>query len=499
MKTREDRIRNFAKWALILLILFSTFLLSPYLKYNNAEAARKRAQAALDDKSPQLNGFINQFLIVNEPGTTNSSLLFVEPTIVNSGGSPSIAENFELEIVFTNKTSFDADSIDFSDEFKTNIFSRGNEYLVNLKRPQLLSEKTIKAVGMGEGSIGWLAFRLSHNLVNDYNFTNYQTVLSYLDKDGRRLFVTNGFWNGKPARKIIYSEVPLNLPGSENIFTKVIVPAGTNTAWLPPELPPGCSNVVIFLGANGIIYSRPIAEISPENSGTKFAVKDLPDFLITNMDKMPNYSPHMENMWIRWNSAKQGYGDKTVDLPILPLVVSNRFYVDVQIPFLNEKRKLVMSREFDPALSKLPKNWDWNYSTNYNSFSGLYYYEIVNEFTNPVLQVFYAAPNEIHVFGIFIVDTNQILETFGGPPQLLTLATKFINMTNMQEITNAFEISEALGTNSMGNIMTNYMYDLKFPESKTIFKYPFNRNPNVFADWIMATNKSDTKTLDKMQ
>ena len=352
---------------------------------------------------------------------------------------------------------------------------------------------------MGEGSIGWLAFRLSHNLVNDYNFTNYQTVLSYLDKDGRRLFVTNGFWNGKPARKIIYSEVPLNLPGSENIFTKVIVPAGTNTAWLPPELPPGCSNVVIFLGANGIIYSRPIAEISPENSGTKFAVKDLPDFLITNMDKMPNYSPHMENMWIRWNSAKQGYGDKTVDLPILPLVVSNRFYVDVQIPFLNEKRKLVMSREFDPALSKLPKNWDWNYSTNYNSFSGLYYYEIVNEFTNPVLQVFYAAPNEIHVFGIFIVDTNQILETFGGPPQLLTLATKFINMTNMQEITNAFEISEALGTNSMGNIMTNYMYDLKFPESKTIFKYPFNRNPNVFADWIMATNKSDTKTLDKMQ
>jgi hypothetical protein len=173
--------------------------------------------------------------------------------------------------------------------------------------------------------------------------------------------------------------------------------------------------------------------------------------------------------------------------------------VDVQIPFLNEKRKLVMSREFDSAVSKLPNNWDWNYSTNYNSTRGIYYYEIVNELTNPVLQVFYTAPNEIHVFGIFIVETNQILETFGAPPQLITLTSKFINPTNMQEITNVFEISKALGTNSMGNIITNYMYDLKFPESKTIFKYPFNRNQNVFADWFMETNKSVTKTLGKLQ
>jgi hypothetical protein len=254
--------------------------------------------------------------------------------------------------------------------------------------------------------------------------------------------------------------------------------------------------VVLFLGTSGIIYPRPMAEISPESSGTKFAIKDLPDYMLTDMNKMPDYSPHLENMWIRWSSVKQGYGDKIIDLPILPFVISNRFYVDVQIPFLNERRKLVMSREFDPELSKLPHKWDWNYSTNYSSTRGEYYYEIVNEFTNPILQVFYSAPNEIHVFGIFIVDTNQMLETFGGPPQLLTLSSKFINTTNMQEITNVFYISEALGTNSIGDIMTNYMYDLKFPESKTIFKYPFNRNPGAFEDRFTRTNKSDTKTVD---
>jgi hypothetical protein len=183
-----------------------------------------------------------------------------------------------------------------------------------------------------------------------------------------------------------------------------------------------------------------------------------------------------------------------VDLPVLPFVVSNRFYVDVQIPFSNGKRKLVMSHEFDSALSELPKNWDWNYSTNYNSTSGTFYYEIVNEFTNPVLQVFYTAPNEIHVFGIFIVNTNQLLETFGGPPQLLTLAQKFISKKTGKESTNAREIKKELGTNSIGAIMTNFMYGIKFPESETIFKYPFNRNPNAFSDLLAETNKSLTKT-----
>ena len=148
-------------------------------------------------------------------------------------------------------------------------------------------------------------------------------------------------------------------------------------------------------------------------------------------------------------------------------------------------------------LPKLPKNWDWNYSTNYNSTSGIFYYEIVNEFTNPVLQVFYTAPNEIHVFGIFIVNTNQLLETFGGPPQLLTLSEKFISKKTGKEITSLREIKKELGTNTIGSLMTNLMYDLKFPESKTIFKYPFNRNPDTFSNWLLETNKSVTNTLDK--
>ncbi|HXC98677.1 MAG TPA: hypothetical protein VN048_04995, partial [Verrucomicrobiae bacterium] len=211
-KQREERIRNFAKWALILIIGISTLLLAPYLKFSEAAADLKKAQTALDDKSPKLDGFINQSVFVNEPGTTNS-LIFIEPTIVNSGGSPSIAEDFELNIVLTNKTSLNADSVDFSDEFKLNMVSAGKQYLVDLRRPELLSEKTMKAIGIGEGTIGWLAFKIAHDLTRDYSLTNSHIVLSYLDKDGKRLTVTNGFWNGKPARGFKRIDVPLNLPG----------------------------------------------------------------------------------------------------------------------------------------------------------------------------------------------------------------------------------------------------------------------------------------------
>ena len=297
-----------------------------------------------------------------------------------------------------------------------------------------------------------------------------------------------------------FDDLTLVIPGAENIFYPNPAPISAN--WLPPELPPGCSNVVLFLGTAGKIYSRSVAEISAESSGTQITINTAPEFMLSNIEKMPNYSPHLEKFFLRWTSAQEDYGGRAIDLPVLPFVLSNQFYVRIQVPFLGEKRKLVMSREFDPALSKLPKNWDWNYSTNYgstyNSTYGMYYYEIVNEFTNPVLQVFYTAPNEIHVFGIFIVNTNQMLETFGGPPQLLTLNAKFIDKKTGKEIKSKRRISKELGTNSMSSLITNYMYDLKFPESKTIFKYPFNRNPNVFADiWSVETNKSDTKTVDK--
>ena len=480
-KAKEDKIRNFAKWALIALILFSTFLLSPYFKYQDAEAARENAQSALDNKSPKLEGFINRIVPLDETFSTNSTI-FLDVSVSNLGETPSDAEEYELKVILSTNASVTGEELKFTNEYTSSFVHKDQQWLLDLKRPQLIAEKTVSSIPNGEHRRGWLAFRLPGLKTGKYEMTNI--IFSFADNRGNKIDVTNGFWMGRKSFLTNTDDIAMVIPGAENIFYPILPDIRTN--WLPPELPSDCSNVVLFLGSSGIITSRLMAEISPE--GTKFAVKDLPDFLMQNMDKTPAYSPHLENMWIKWASAQQKYGDKIVDLPILPLVVSNRFYVEVQIPFSNEKYKLVMSREFDPALSKLPKNWDWNYSTNYNatynSTYGIYYYEVVNEFTNPILQVFYTAPNEIHVYGIFIVNTNQLLETFGGPPQLLTLAQKFISNKNGKEITNVREIKKELGTNSIGSIMTNFMYDLKFPESKTIFKYPFNRNAGAFTDLI---------------
>jgi len=494
----KHRIFEDDKWRFAmtfgLIFILQMIFISPYSLYKKNRNTIAELKTSLEDKSPKLEGFVHRVVPFDEISSTNSTI-FLDVSVSNLGGTPSDAEEYGLKVILSTNASVIGEELKFSDEYKFNFFHKEQFLSLDLKRRQLIAEKTISAIPIGEHKRGWLAYRLYGLKTGQYEQTN--VIFSFVDNHGKRIAATNGFWMGKHTFLTNSDDFTTVIPGAENIFYPIEYSIQTN--WLPPELPPGCSNVVLFLGTSGIIYSRPIAEISPESSGTKFAIKDLPDYMLTDMNKMPDYSPHLENMWIRWGSVKQGYGDKTVDLPILPFVVSNRFYVDVQIPFLNEKRKLVMSREFDSAVSKLPNNWDWNYSTNYNSTRGIYYYEIVNELTNPVLQVFYTAPNEIHVFGIFIVETNQILETFGAPPQLITLTSKFINPTNMQEITNVFEISKALGTNSMGNIITNYMYDLKFPESKTIFKYPFNRNQNVFADWFMETNKSVTKTLGKLQ
>jgi hypothetical protein len=188
-----------------------------------------------------------------------------------------------------------------------------------------------------------------------------------------------------------------------------------------------------------------IAEISPEGTGKKFAIKDLPDFMLSNLDKIPNYSPRLKYMWYRWNSIRQDYGGTKVSLPILPFIESNRLYAEIEVPFLNERRKVVMSDEFNSALVKIPNDWDWNYSTNYDANGGVFVCELVNEWTNPVLQVEYIAPNTILVNGVFIVDTNKVLWAFNCPPQLISLGPlKLINPTNMQEITG---VSNYLGTN----------------------------------------------------
>ena len=228
--------------------------------------------------------------------------------------------------------------------------------------------------------------------------------------------------------------------------------------WLPPELPPGCSNVTIFFGSQGFTYSKYEAEISPESSGTKFAISELPDQFTANLDKTPNYSPRMKNLWLRQAGVIERFGEINVEYPILPFIISNRLYVEVEIPFLNKKRKIVMSDDFDSELP-IPNRWDRNYSTN----QYYYVYEIVN--------------------------TNLLLASFGGPPTLFNFGVGTFQSTN--DITNAtlknliFHESIPLNSNTTSSefnlLISNALYHPTFPGQKPIFKYPSNRgNLGVF-------------------
>ena len=397
--------------------------------------------------------------------------------------SPSIADGFKLRVDLNNKSSTNADLVFFSDEFKSTTISRGTPYVIDLKKSDLISEKTIKAIQPGESPRGWILFKLPGIPANQYAETN--VVLTFSDINGKQYSVTNGFWRGKLSKEIKNAEATESLPGSESIMNPIINIIQSNTpGWLPPELPPGCSNVTIFFGSQGFTYSKYEAEISPESSGTKFAISELPDQFTANLDKTPNYSPRMKNLWLRQAGVIERFGEINVEYPILPFIISNRLYVEVEIPFLNKKRKIVMSDDFDSELP-IPNRWDRNYSTN----QYYYVYEIVNEQTNPVLQVFYTAPNEIHINGIFIVNTNLLLASFGGPPTLFNFGVGTFQSTN--DITNAtlknliFHESIPLNSNTTSSefnlLISNALYHPTFPGQKPIFKYPSNRgNLGVF-------------------
>lgn len=439
------------------------------------------SQKLLEDKSPNLEGFVHRYLIADEPGTTNS-VFFLEIGITSSRGIPSIAEEFGLMVMLSKHSSTNAEPIVFSQEYKCNFVLKGNPWLLDLKRPQLISEKTIKAIPVGESRRGRVAFRLPGIPMKQFQPTNI--VLSFSDVDGTRICVTNGFWRGVRSHSQTPDDLTAIIPGAENIFYPVEQPV--RTEWLPPELPVGCSNVVVFLGSQGLILPRQVAEIS--SVGKRFSISELPDFLLKDLDKMPNYSPRQRQIWIKAEGSKVNIGGVTVDFPIQPIIISNRLYVEVEIPFSNEKRKLVMSDAFQYELP-IPPSWDINFSTNYDAYgNGIYAYEIVNELTNPVLQVTYSAPNEVHVNGIFLADSNTILAAFGEQPQLaklmiVGLATNQGSMTASLQIQN-FRETLIINSNetiaSFGHRFTNELFRPIFKYQRPIFKYPSNRNLGAF-------------------
>lgn len=492
-KSWEKKIKTSSKWVFIILLPFFTFIIAPYNKYNAEKDKNDAAQKILADKSARLNGFINQSMTADEPGTTNS-LIFLQVEVGNSGGNPSIADHYKLRVILTNNLSTNAEQIDFSDEYKLNAILEGKPYLIDLKRPELISEKTSRAIQPGDSPRGWIAFRLPGIPVRSYYHTNL--ILSFSDIHDNTISVTNGLWNGKSELRT--EKITKTFPGSGNLMIPIELPAVTNTEWLPPELPKGCSNILVFFGANGMNYPRIMAEISSE--GKKFAIKDLPDFYLQGMDQMPGYSRRQKDIWIKSDMATS-IGGKTIPYPIRPMIVSNRLYVEVQVPFSNEKQKLVMNDDFDTHLP-IPDQWDRNYSTNYYAngleSGGIYAYEIVNELTNPVLQVVYSAPNEVHVNGIFKVDETSTFVSFGQQPMLLTFSNSIaVDHTNTNRITtvsleatNFFEVLHIYtndSVDSIGQMLTNEYYRPVFQGQRRLFKYPSNRNLGAFNDETNAS------------
>ena len=109
MKEREERLTVLGKWAFLLMFISGTLIIAPYRQYRDGDKARVAAEKALHDKAPQLDGFIDQTMIGDELGKTNS-LVFLQVTVGNSGGSPSIAERYDLQVLLSNKTTVDAEA-----------------------------------------------------------------------------------------------------------------------------------------------------------------------------------------------------------------------------------------------------------------------------------------------------------------------------------------------------------------------------------------------------
>jgi hypothetical protein len=245
------------------------------------------------------------------------------------------------------------------------------------------------------------------------------------------------------------------------------------TKWLPPELPQSCSNVVLWFGGEGHIYPVSLLQqFPPAPASAKVPIKTLPPGFSTNLNKLPNYSPRIRNIFLR-SDIEYRIGGKTVSYPISPHVISNRLFVDVEIPFLNERRTILMSDDVDSELTQLPGSWDRNYSTVSNI------YEVVNEQTNPVLQVIYKAANEVLVNGIFFGNQYDVYASFGGIPALIPTRFRFVENQTTQDID--FAAAQRRFTNLAFAIDTNEAYGAISANQKAIFKYPSNIHPGEFA------------------
>jgi hypothetical protein len=203
-------------------------------------------------------------------------------------------------------------------------------------------------------------------------------------------------------------------------------------------------------------------------------------------EKIPGYSPRVRTIALGV-LLKARIDGMVIDSPVSPYVISNRFFVYVHIPFTSEMHIIVMSDDLDSDLSQLPKLWDRNYNSNM--------FEIVNESTNPVLQVLYKRPNEIRVNGIFIVDSSHAVVAFNNTPHIaipavassngqMTAAAAILSVGPNGQTVQGMEFGKfvdvfPIGTNRIDTHNITNMYNFSFPNQKVLFKYPSWKYPGV--------------------
>ena len=129
-----------------------------------------------------------------------------------------------------------------------------------------------------------------------------------------------------------------------------------SSAWQPPELPKGCKTVTVSLGT-GVYSTTPVSVLIQSSNGQ-------PIFML------------------------QG------ETPVRACVQSNRFFVDVNIPFpLGPWHQITNVHIRGNSITSMPPEWDMNHNSNA--------VEIVNSHNMPIYQVFYKSPDHIRVMGIF--------------------------------------------------------------------------------------------------
>src|ERR1700722_17174737 len=289
-----------------------------------------------------------------------------------------------------------------------------------------------------------------------------------------------------------------------------------NVGWLPPELPPDCTNITVYFGTLRFDEPRWMAEIEHDestakfnstnfftekiqpglelkvydtpddtnDSGTRYAIKDLPYSFKNDLKKLPDNSRRNRHITLTSQSMKVYGGGVTNENPVWPFVSSDhRLFVDVMIPFINERHRILMDSNIDMAITNLPKKWDDNYDSNA--------FEIVNEDTNPVLQVIYKSPSEVQVNGIYIVDTYSIYEAFDGAPTTITAQAIFGTSKTTQQFIMPLKDFTKMFANIAVNMNTNAIFREKFPNQKPIFKYPSSDFLGELADPVPEKSNSE--------